>query len=108
MLGPPKPCRLDEAIAVSLEDLVPANHFYRHLEVKLDLGFVRKWTREPYAERDGPRIDPVVYFKLQLIMVCDDIRIDRRPGRGREDARGGLVRFGGATSGSRCQAALLL
>ena len=37
MLGPPKPRRLDEPIAVSLEDLVPPNHFYRHLEAKLDL-----------------------------------------------------------------------
>lgn len=39
MLGPPKPRRLDEPIAVSLEDLVPTNRFYRHLEAKLDLVF---------------------------------------------------------------------
>ena len=44
MLGPPKPRRLDEPIAVSLEDLVPYDHFYRHLEAKLDLSFVRDWT----------------------------------------------------------------
>ena len=31
MLGPPKPHHLDQPIAVSLEDLVPAKHFYRHL-----------------------------------------------------------------------------
>ena len=37
MLGPAKPRRLDQPIAVSLEDLVPADHFYRHLEAKLDL-----------------------------------------------------------------------
>jgi hypothetical protein len=35
MLGPPKPPRLDQPIAVSLEDFVPANHVYRHLETKL-------------------------------------------------------------------------
>jgi hypothetical protein len=29
MLGPPKPRRLDQPIAVSLEDLVPVDHFYR-------------------------------------------------------------------------------
>ena len=45
MLGPPKPRRLDEPIAVSLEVFVPANHFCRHLEAKLDLSFVLKWTR---------------------------------------------------------------
>ena len=31
MHGPPNPCRLDESIAVSLENLVPADHYYRHL-----------------------------------------------------------------------------
>ena len=37
MLGPPKPRRLSEPIAVSLEDLVPRDNFYRRLETKLDL-----------------------------------------------------------------------
>ncbi len=32
MLGPPKPRRLREPIAVSLEDLVPPDHVYRHVE----------------------------------------------------------------------------
>jgi hypothetical protein len=40
-LAPPKPRRLDEPIAVSLEDLVPAKHSYRHLETHMDLSFVR-------------------------------------------------------------------
>jgi transposase len=78
MLGPPKPRRLDEPIAVSLEDLVPANHFYRHLEAKLDLGFVRDWTRELYAERGRPSIDPVVFFKLQLILFFEGLRSERQ------------------------------
>ena len=46
MLGPPKPRRLHEPIVASLEDLVPADHFYRHLEARRDLSFVRDWTRE--------------------------------------------------------------
>ncbi len=58
MLGPAKLCRLDEAIAVSLEALVPRNNFDRHLEAKLDLSFVRNWVQEPYAERGGPSSDP--------------------------------------------------
>jgi hypothetical protein len=32
MRGPPKPRRRDQPIAVSLEDLVPPDHFSRHLE----------------------------------------------------------------------------
>ena len=35
MLGSAKPRRLDERIAVSLETLIPPNHFYRHLEATL-------------------------------------------------------------------------
>jgi hypothetical protein len=64
MLGPPKPRCLDQPIAASLEELVPADNVYRHLEVKLDLSFVRQWVRELYAERGRPSIDPVVFFKL--------------------------------------------
>ena len=46
MLGPPNPRRLDEPISVSLENLVPPSNFYRLLEAKLDLSFVRVWVRE--------------------------------------------------------------
>jgi transposase len=74
MLGPPKSRRLDQPIAASLEDLVPGDHFYRHLEAKLDLGFVRDWVAELYAERGRPSIDPVIFFKLQLVMFFEDIR----------------------------------
>src|SRR4029450_5594910 len=78
MLGPAKSRRLDQPIAVSLEDLVPHNHFYRHLEAKLDLGFVRDWTRGLYAERGRPSIDPVVFFTLQLVMFFEGIRSERK------------------------------
>jgi transposase len=78
MLGPAKPCRLDAPITVSLEDLVPPDHFYRHLESKLDLSFVREWVRERYADRGRPSIDPVVFFKLQLVMFFEGIRSERQ------------------------------
>src|SRR5919107_5239715 len=78
MLGHAKPRRLDEPIAVSLEELVPASSFYRHLENMLDLSFVREWTRERYAERGRPSIDPVVFFKLQLVMFFEGIRSERK------------------------------
>ena len=42
MLGPAKSRRLDQPITVSLEALIPADHFYRRLEAKLDLSFVRE------------------------------------------------------------------
>ena len=77
MLGPAKPRHLDAPIVVSLEDLVPLDHFYRHLEAKLDLSYVREWTRELYADRGRPSIDPVVFFKLQLVMFFEGIRSER-------------------------------
>ncbi len=78
MLGPAKSRRLDQPVAVSLEALIPADHFYRHLENKLDLSFVREWTSELYADRGRPSIDPVIFVKLQLIMVFEGIRSERK------------------------------
>ncbi len=78
MLGPPKPRRLDEPVAVSLEELVPPNHFYRHLERTLDLSFVRDLVREAYADIGRPSIDPVVFFKLQLILFFEGLRSERQ------------------------------
>jgi hypothetical protein len=45
MLGPSKARDLDRPIVVSLDQLVPTDHLYRHLERKLDLSFVRDWVR---------------------------------------------------------------
>ncbi len=62
----------------TVEDLVPADHFYRHLEARLDLAFVRPWVEGLYAERGRPAIDPVVFFKLQLVMFFEGIRSERQ------------------------------
>src|SRR6266496_5464568 len=64
-------------IHVSLEELVPQDHFYRHLERTLDLSFVREFVQETYAGRGRPSIDPIVFFKLQLVMFFEDIRSER-------------------------------
>ena len=63
---------------VTLEDLVPPDHFYRHLERTLDLRFVRDLVREAYADSGRPSIDPVVFFKLQLILFFEGLRSERR------------------------------
>src|SRR3954451_25238354 len=78
MLGPPKLRALDQPVTVSLESLVPADHFYRHLDAKLDLSFVRDWVDELYKPGGRPSIDPIVFFKLQLIMFFEGIRSERR------------------------------
>ncbi|HEV2458426.1 MAG TPA: hypothetical protein VGS80_08670 [Ktedonobacterales bacterium] len=58
--------------AVSLDELVPADHFYRHLELVLDLSFVRDLVQDcSVAGLGRPSIDPVVFFRLQLVMFFE-------------------------------------
>ncbi len=64
-------------VSVSLEELVPQDHFYRHVQKVLDLSFVHELVRECYAAAGRPSIDPVVFFKLQLVMFFEDIRSER-------------------------------
>jgi transposase len=61
----------------TLEQLVPADHFYRQLDRALDLGFVRALVAPYYAAGGRPSIDPVVFFRLQLIMFFEGIRSER-------------------------------
>ena len=62
---------------MSLEELVPQDHFYRDLERKLDLSFVRTFVQQTYANTGRPSIDPIVFFKLQLVMFFESIRSER-------------------------------
>src|SRR3954464_3048215 len=78
MLGPPKSRHLDDPIRISLEELAPRNHFSPHLERTLDLAFVRDLVRERYAGIGRPSIDPVVFFKLQLILFFEGLRSERQ------------------------------
>ncbi len=78
MLGPPKVRDLDQPIVVSLESLVPKDHFYRHLDRSLDLSFVRDLVEDCYSPIGRPSIDPVVFFKLQLVLFFEGIRSERQ------------------------------
>jgi len=59
MLGPPKSRQLDRSVLVSLDTLVPNNHFYRHLHAQPDLSFVREWVTASYAHRGRPWVEPL-------------------------------------------------
>ena len=64
---------------VSLDNLVPKDNFYRDVEAKLDLSFVRELVQDCYSSNMGrPSIDPGVFFKLQLIMFFEGIRSERQ------------------------------
>jgi len=38
---------------------------------------VREFVQQTYAVKGRPSIDPVVFFKLQLVMFFEDIRSER-------------------------------
>ncbi len=57
---------------------MPQDHFYRHVERTLDLSFVREFVHKTYAGGGRPSIDPVVFFKLQLVMFFEGIRSERQ------------------------------
>jgi len=78
MLGPRKVRCLDRLAPVSLETLVPPDHCSRHLDAKLDLSFVRGWVEDCYAANGRPSLDPIVFFKLQLVMFFEGVRSERQ------------------------------
>jgi len=61
----------------SLEDLVPKGNFYRQVEQCVDLSFVRDLVRHLHSDFGRPSIDPIVFFKLQLIAFFEGIRSER-------------------------------
>jgi transposase len=63
---------------LSLEELVPQDNFYRLLERTLDLSFVRELVNDCYAAGGRPSVDPVVFFKLQLVLFFEGLRSERQ------------------------------
>ena len=63
---------------LSLEDLVPEDHLYRRLEAALDLSFGRRLVAPLYTSGGRPSVDPIVFFKLQLVMFFEDLRSERQ------------------------------
>jgi transposase len=78
MLGPAKARNLDRPVLISLESAVPHDHFYRPRERTLALLFVRDLVADCYASGGRPSIDPVVFFKLHLVMFFEGIRSERK------------------------------
>ena len=64
--------------AVSLEDLIPEDNFYWQGERSIDLNFVHDLANAFYSNIGRPSIDPVVFFKLQLIAFLMDFHFMQR------------------------------
>jgi transposase len=65
-------------IAISLDALVPKDNFYRKVDQCIDFSFVRDMSAEFYSSFGRPSIDPVVFFRLQLIAFFEGIRSERQ------------------------------
>src|SRR5512146_872006 len=64
--------------SISLEDVVTEENLYRQVERRIDLSFVRNLAYEFYSSMGRPSVDPVVFFKLQLISFFEGIRSERQ------------------------------
>lgn len=64
---------------VTIEDLVPREHFLRKLESALDLSFVYEGTEDLYCHKYGrPPIDPVILLKYLLVGYLYGIPSERQ------------------------------
>jgi len=64
---------------ISIEDLVPEDHFLRKVDAAVDFSFVYDAVREYYCEDNGrPSIDPVTELKYLLVGFLYGIESERR------------------------------
>ena len=64
---------------ITIEDLVPDNHFLRRLDQVVDFSFICGEVRDLYCQNNGrPSIDPVVLVKYLLIGYLYGIESERR------------------------------
>ena len=64
---------------ITIEELVPQDHFLRELDSVVDFSFIYDEVREYYCENNGrPGIDPVVLIKYLLIGFLFGIESERR------------------------------
>ena len=66
-------------VSLDLDRFIPEDHRLRKIDRILDLSFIRALTKDRYCEKDGrPSIDPVVFFKMQVIKYLYGISSDRQ------------------------------
>jgi transposase len=63
---------------ISLEELVPHDHFLRHVDRLIDFDFIRSRVKHLYSHTGKPAIDPVVLFKMLLIGYLYDVKSERQ------------------------------
>ena len=62
-----------------LSELVPANHLLKKISKLVDFSFIYPVVKKLYANNFGrPSVDPVLFFKMQLIGYVFGIKSDRQ------------------------------
>ena len=61
---------------VSLQDMVPADNFYRKLSKEIDFQFLYQATSSYYGREGQESIDPIVFFKILLVGYLNNINSD--------------------------------
>ena len=60
-----------------LDDLVSPNDLYRKIDGIIDFSFIYELAKESYSHTGQPSLDPVVFFKIELIGFLEGIHEDR-------------------------------
>ena len=64
---------------IDLESFIPKNHLLRKVDKVLDLEFLYDLTEDLYCPDNGrPSIDPVLFFRMQLVKYLYGIESDRQ------------------------------
>jgi len=64
---------------VDIEAFIPPNHLLRKIDKILDFSFVREMTEHLYCANNGrPSVDPVLFFRIYLIIFLYGIESDRQ------------------------------
>lgn len=78
MMGVQKNNRKNQ-VTISVEELIPEDHFLRKVERTIDFGFIEAKLKPYYCHNNGrPSIHPITLFKMMFIGYFYGIRSERQ------------------------------
>jgi transposase len=60
-----------------LDDFVKPGNLYRKIDEAIDFSFIYDLSKERYSQTGQPSLDPVVFFKIELVSFLEGIHEDR-------------------------------
>jgi transposase len=69
----------ENQVTVTIEELIPENHFLRLVEESIDFTFIEERLKPYYCKDNGrPSIHPITLFKMMFIGYFYGIRSERQ------------------------------